>query len=139
MNSTLAVIRDFGEYVIENKITKTRSRRNVLYKYAYANALRRHFGCSEIGRIIGLHHATILHSFKTHESNASKTHNPQASEYLTALDDASFRIQQIFGEGFDPMVYWTRSEIIKAYRSLEKKYNTLVDAQEHSIEEQEVS
>lgn len=139
MYSTLAVMRDYKGYVIDNGISKGRHRRNILYKYAYINALRQYFGCSEIGRIVGLHHATILHAWKTHDQNISPMHNPEMKTYQDAFEDAVYRLQTILGEEFDEMIYWNRADIIKAYRELEKKYNDLIDATKYSIEEEEVS
>lgn len=59
------------ELVAEEGLSDNRHQRNVMYRHAFLVVCREvsTLSITEIGEIIGKHHATVIHATKNHESN----------------------------------------------------------------------
>lgn len=59
------------ELVIDEKIENNRHQRNVMFRHAFLVACRIHSALpiTGIAKIMGRHHATLIHAEKNHESN----------------------------------------------------------------------
>ena len=59
------------ELVVEEKIEDNRHQRNVMFRHAFLVACREHSSLTITGiaKIMGRHHATLIHAEKNHESN----------------------------------------------------------------------
>ena len=55
----------------EEKLVDNRHQRNVMFRHAFLVAVREvsSLGITDIGQIIGKHHATVIHATKNHDSN----------------------------------------------------------------------
>lgn len=125
MDRVEEVKRDYAEYKQNNSIVDNRFRPNIVKKYAYMNACKPYIGSSDMGRIIGCNHATILHSWKSHETNAY--HSKDSTVYIEYYEECCTRINNIMGQFTDPLHSKSKSEVIKMYRDLEKK-QALIEA-----------
>ena len=92
-----SVLQQLWKNIVKNyNITKTRHRRNVIFRHAFATAARANSDLSlkAVALIINKDHATVLHSMKQHEinyiyddqyrnvyDNIAKTVTEQLSEY----------------------------------------------------------
>jgi len=135
MNKSVEVLYDYRNFVQEFEITQSRERRNIIYKYAYINALKPFLGCSDAGHVIGCNHATILHAWRAHETNMR--YSRDRLEYADIYEMCVNRISNSIGDDCDPLFFYTKGEVIRMYRSLEKKYEGY--AKEPYIEFEEIS
>ena len=131
------VKRDYAIYKEKNKIEDNRQRLNVVKKYAYINACKSFLGSSDLGRIIGCNHATVLHAWKSHETN--KRYSKDSDEYEEFFDESNIRICKLMGEWSDPLHKKTKTELIKMYRELKSQIEALYHyAEEPCSQDEEV-
>jgi len=72
MNSQESQLREYWYTLVkEEKIEENRHQRNVMFRHAFLVAASEHsaLGITAISKIIGRHHATLIHAQKNHESN----------------------------------------------------------------------
>lgn len=60
---------DYSRYLLDFNVGRTRERRNVMFRNAYAVALTDYFGPSKVGHITGRDHATIIYARNMHDVN----------------------------------------------------------------------
>lgn len=115
------MLEDYWNTVVEtNSITKTRERRNVIFRQAFFVAAREfsNLSLSAIGNILGKNHATVLHAIKNHEMN--------------------YRYDKIYRTTFDAMSYAIANKIDRHTENMEelvaKKLSKInVDVYENSL------
>lgn len=128
---------DYALYKEKNGIVDNRFRPNIVKKYAYMNACKPYIGSSDLGRIIGCNHATILHAWKSHDTNL--TYSKDSIAYQEHFEACCARIAKLMGQYTDPLHKISKGEVIKMYRELEKKIEDLHQyAQESCSQDKEV-
>lgn len=71
MSQQVQLTEYWNDLVRENKIEDNRHQKNVMFRNAFMMASREYssLGITDISRILGRHHATVIHAQKHHESN----------------------------------------------------------------------
>jgi hypothetical protein len=117
MNRSVEVAIDWKLYNEEYGLTNSRERKNVIYKYAYINACKPFFGCSELGRITGYNHATILHAWRVHDTNL--LFSPDSEFYSEVYEISKNRLDSAIGEKVDPLFFLSKRDLISIIRKIE--------------------
>ena len=133
MNKSLEVAYDWTLYKAKYQITKTRERKNIVYKYAYINALKPFLGCSEVGRIIDCNHATVLHAWRVHDTNLKWSQDRNLYEDM--YDICVARISEAMGEHCDPLLFRSKGELIDMIRSLQLQLSLYAEEPCFTLEE----
>lgn len=138
MNKIEEVKKDYAIYKEMKEIQDNRQRLNVVKKYAYINACKSLLGSSDLGRIIGCNHATVLHAWKTHDTN--RKYSKDSEKYEEFFDECNIRICNLLGEFSDPLHRKSKTELIKMYRGLKYQIELLYYyAEEPRSKDEEVS
>ena len=78
----------------QESIQDNRHQRNVMYKHAFLVASREAstLSITELGLVIGKHHATVIHATKNHESNMrfNQIYRTAYNQILSTLSDMMF-------------------------------------------------
>ena len=117
MNRSVEVAIDWKLYNKEHGLTNSRERKNIIYRYAYINACKPFFGCSELGRLTGYNHATILHAWRIHETNL--LFSPDSELYSEVYEASKNRLDLAIGERVDPLFFFTKRDLITMIRKIE--------------------
>lgn len=70
MKATIQQLQEeYQNFIVNNRIGKSRERRNVMARFAFMVAGRELYSTLELAKITGKNHATIIHATKGHEMN----------------------------------------------------------------------
>lgn len=136
------MLEHFWKTLVQTQnITDSRERRNVIYRQAFLVSARNlsNLSLSSIGKIVGKHHATVVHSCKCHDMNYKfdrvyrDVFDSMITQMSKELDNHTENMEQIVSERLSRInvdVY--ENSLIDLYKRklerAEKRYEEQMDA-----------